>query len=249
MVIDSPKNPRVKAWRRLQSKNGRAEAASFLVEGPHLVSEAIAGGAPIHELILSEGVAPPEGLAGNIPVIRVTQRVMKEIAETETPQGMVAVCGFSHESPPHPTAGGFLLLHNVQDPGNVGTMIRTASAAGLAGVIAGPGTADIYNGKVVRASQGAIFHLPVFHAAIDSWISRLQSANVPVYAADARGGVSFRNVEPARQFALIVGNEAAGLPAEVVERADKPIHIPIKGHAESLNVAIATGILLFHLSA
>ena len=249
MLIDSPKNPRVKAWRRLQTKTGRAEAVSFLVEGPHLVAEALAGGAPIHELILSEGVAPPEGLAGNIPLIHVSARVMKDISETESPQGIIAVCGFSHEPPPAPNAGGFLLLHGVQDPGNVGTMIRTASAAGLAGVIAGPGSADIYNGKTVRASQGAIFQLPVFHAALDPWILRFRSAGIPVYAADARGGVPYREIQPSQHFALIVGNESAGLPEEIIQHAGQSVHIPIRGHAESLNVAVAAGILLFHLAA
>lgn len=157
--IESPKNARVKQWKKLQTKKGRDETGLFLLEGFHLVEEAVKSRAPLVELMVDERTAIPPGWDVSVPVVIVTEAVMKAISSTETPQGIAAVCRqLPAELEGVKTA---LLIDAVQDPGNLGTMIRTADAAGIDAVILGEGCADVYNPKVVRATQGSLFHLPV----------------------------------------------------------------------------------------
>jgi TrmH family RNA methyltransferase len=167
------------------------------------------------------------------------------ISDTETPQGIFAVC----KQPELSRVEGkkWLLIDAVQDPGNIGTMIRTADSAGLDAVIVGDGSVDIYNAKVLRAAQGSHFHLPIIRGNLHQWIEKLEQNNIPVYGTALRNAVSMYEVTPDDTFALIVGNEGQGVNEELLRKTVKNLYIPIYGKSESLNVSVATGILLYYL--
>ena len=138
-----------------------------------------------------------------------------------------------------------LLIDAVQDPGNIGTMIRTADAAGMSAVILGKGSADAYSPKTVRSAQGSNFHIPVVRGDLHEWIDRLQDDGVKVFGTSLDDAISFREVEVSDAFAVIVGNEGAGISPQLLAKTDQNIIIPILGAAESLNVAVAAGILMY----
>lgn len=250
MSIDSPKNARVREWRELQTRRGRRVAGLFLVEGPHLVGDALASGADVRELILeAERESSPEFRSFDGKRTVVTRRVMESLSETETPQGVAAVVALPGEGHVRPRRGRFLLLDGVQDPGNVGTMVRTADAAGLDGVVLGNGCADVYGAKAVRATQGSIFHLPVAFAPVEEWIAGLRAEGVPIYGSGlGESTVDYRDVRGGDAFGLVMGSEGAGVRSEVLAACDAVLRIPMRGRAESLGVAIAAGVLLFRLA-
>lgn len=160
--IDSSKNEHVKRWKKLHTKKGRDTAGRFLVEGFHLVEEAIKADMMVEYILMKEDTVLPATLSvQNQDVIIVSDAVMKELSETETPQGIAAVCVIPSAPEVDQLTGQYLLLDRIQDPGNLGTMIRTADAAGLTGVVLGEGSVDVFNSKVIRATQGSIFHLPL----------------------------------------------------------------------------------------
>ncbi|RKO63489.1 rRNA methylase [Caldibacillus debilis GB1] len=243
--IQSAKNEKVKRWKKLLTKKERDKAGLFLVEGEHLVEEAGKAGL-IRELIVTERFLGqlPAARYGADELYLVSEEVGKAIADTETPQGIFAVCGKPEARDPE--GKRFLLIDAVQDPGNLGTLIRTADAAGLDGVVVGEGSADIYNPKVVRATQGSLFHLPVLPGSLEGWVETFRSRGIPVYGT-ALTGVSMYEIGPAPAFALLVGNEARGVDPRLLEKTDANLHIPIYGMSESLNVSVAAGILLYHL--
>ncbi|PJW18045.1 RNA methyltransferase [Geobacillus sp. WSUCF-018B] len=245
--IESPKNARVKQWKKLLTKKGRDETGLFLLEGFHLVEEAVKSRAPLVELMVDERTAIPPGWDVSVPVVIVTEAVMKAISSTETPQGIAAVCRkLPAELEGVKTA---LLIDAVQDPGNLGTMIRTADAAGIDAVILGEGCADVYNPKVVRATQGSLFHLPVVKGDLVQWIARFKEQGIPVYGTALENAVDYRTVPPSSSFALLVGNEGSGVRPDLLRLTTENVYIPIYGRAESLNVAVAAGILLYSLQA
>ncbi|MFC0557882.1 TrmH family RNA methyltransferase [Halalkalibacter alkalisediminis] len=245
--IDSVKNEHVKRWKKLKTKKGRETTGRFLIEGYHLVEEAIKAQKLVEYILLTEGANPPATLSlQNEDVIIVSDQIMKELSETETPQGIAAVCVLPSEPDVERLEGQFLLIDRVQDPGNLGTMIRTADAAGMTGVILGEGSVDVFNSKVIRASQGSIFHLPVMKGNLQEWVLRLKHAMIPVFGTSLQGASSYTAIEPQAQFAIIMGNEGEGMSASLLEMTDQNIYIPIHGKAESLNVAVATGILLYY---
>ncbi|MBB5355225.1 TrmH family RNA methyltransferase [Anoxybacillus mongoliensis] len=244
--IESPKNERVKQWKKLLTKKGRDKTNLFLIEGFHLVEEAIKSGVHIEEIIIAEhATIPASWNVAHIPMTIVTNDVMKAISDTETPQGIAAVCKQLHWNIDDIQTA--LFIDAVQDPGNVGTIIRTADAAGIDAVVVGEGSADIYNAKVIRATQGSVFHFPVIKGDIGQWIARFQNKHIPIYGTSLQNGVDYRSVPPSSSFALIVGNEGSGVSDKWLQQTATNLYVPIYGKAESLNVAVATGILLYHL--
>ncbi|MBW7650706.1 RNA methyltransferase [Anoxybacillus sp. ST4] len=244
--IESPKNERVKQWKKLLTKKGRDKTGLFLIEGFHLVEEAIKSGVHIEELIVAEhAIIPASWNVAHVRTTIVTNDVMKAISDTETPQGIAAVCKQLHWNVDDVQTA--LFIDAVQDPGNVGTIIRTADAAGIDVVVVGEGSADVYNAKVIRATQGSLFHFPVIKGDIGEWIARFQSEHIPIYGTSLQNGVDYRSVAPSSSFALIVGNEGSGVNEQWLKQTTTNLYVPIYGKAESLNVAIATGILLYHL--
>jgi TrmH family RNA methyltransferase len=247
--IQSAKNPQVKQWKKLLTKKERDKTGTFLVEGFHLVEEALLA-KNIRQLIVSEETElPPRWNYGDIPVITVTDEIIKELSDTETPQGVIAVCRRNEENPAlnEQEWKSFLLIDSVQDPGNLGTLIRTADAAGVDAVVVGDGSVDIYNPKVIRSAQGSHFHLPVLRGNLFEWVEKLQKKRITIYGTALENAQPYKEISPASAFALVVGNEGNGVNKELIAKADKNLYIPILGKSESLNVAVATGILLYYL--
>ena len=248
--IESSQNNHVKLWKKLVSvRKERDKSGEFLVEGFHLVEEALKNRDSVLALIVREGMnIPTKWNLDGLELIEITMDIAKEIAETEHSQGIYAHC-----IQPQPTVEQqqswkrLLFIDAVQDPGNVGTMIRTADAAGLDAVILGKGSADAFNPKTVRSGQGSHFHIPVQRGDLSDWIQALKDKGIPVYGTSLDESVVYNQVDRQNQFALIMGNEGSGLSPELLVQTDLNLKIPLIGQAESLNVAVATDILLYQL--
>lgn len=244
--IQSAMNPKIKDWKKLLTKKERDKTGTFLVEGFHLVEEALAGN-QVLEIIINESKDMPPGWDyGDIPVTLVTEEIIGLLADTETPQGILAVCEQARFSA-DVEGNGYLLIDAVQDPGNLGTMIRTADAAGMDAVIVGDGSVDVYNPKVLRSAQGSHFHLPVIRGDLFEWVNRLKENNVTVFGTALENAREYTEAEHAESFALLVGNEGSGVNKDLLALTTANLYIPILGKSESLNVAVAAGILLYHL--
>ncbi|WP_070121834.1 TrmH family RNA methyltransferase [Bacillus marinisedimentorum] len=244
--IESPKNPFAKQLKKLHTKKEREKSGTFLIEGWHLVEEAIVSKTGIVQLVISEDESfPAHWDVSGMEIIYASPEVMKSISDMESPQGVAAVCTIEEKQPVQ--FKKLLFIDGVQDPGNVGTLIRTADAAGLDGVILGKGSADLYNSKVLRSTQGSIFHLPVVRADLQDWIAKVRSNGMTIYGSSLKDASNYREMTAERPYALIVGNEGSGVTPELLAQTDQNLYIPISGKAESLNVTVAAGILLFHL--
>lgn len=245
-MITSVQNSKVKQWNKLKKKKDRELSETFLVEGFHLVQEANNSDWEIDEVIIQDGVEEP-GWISNLPVTEVSSNVFKSISETVTPQGIAAVVKMKPSSIQQHSK--LLLIDAVQDPGNLGTMIRTADAAGFDGVVLGEGTVDLFNEKVIRATQGSIFHLPIIRGELKELIKEYKQQGVAIWASTLKDAVAYHSLSVPERVGLIVGNEGAGISPELIELADQSVHIPLYGHAESLNVSIATGIFVYHIAS
>lgn len=254
--IKSINNPQVKSWRKLQKKKERKKAGTYLIEGFHLVEEAIQyEKESIHQLIVREDLVDDLRVKefmthfNEEKITIITKEIAKGIASTETNQGIFANLSISLNKQAKEIKGPFLLLDAVQDPGNVGTMIRTADAAGFQAVVLGKGSVDLYNDKLLRSAQGSHFHLDIYEADLVDFIPFFKKTGYPVLGTALNTEAkSYKEIEMNSPFALIVGNEGAGMSEEVTEWIDQNIYIPMKGQTESLNVAIAASILMFYLN-
>ncbi|MED1204864.1 TrmH family RNA methyltransferase [Heyndrickxia acidicola] len=248
--IQSAKNPQVKQWKKLLTKKEREKTHTYLIEGFHLVEEALNHKDEVVELIITEDTNLPTSWdLSNIPLTYISPEISREISDTETSQGVFALCEMKKANISSLENKKYLLLDAIRDPGNLGTMIRTADAAGIDAVILGKGTVDLYNSKALRSAQGSHFHLDILAGDLKEWIDRLKTAGTPVYGTALEGASSFKEAEPGQTFALLMGNEGNGVSKELLELTDQNLYIPIYGKSESLNVAIAAGILLYYLRA
>jgi TrmH family RNA methyltransferase len=245
---------RIVAARKLTRRSGRDDAGLFLAEGRQAVAEALADPDGVREVFATEAAASAHHdlLASTaVPVRLVTDKAAAALSETVTPQGLVAVCALRDvpaarltEAPPRLAVA----LAELADPGNAGTVLRTADACGAGAVVFGAGSADPYGGKAVRASAGSLFHVDVIRGAdLASLIPVLQSAGVTVLAADGGGEAALDELGPqlAGPVLWLFGNEARGVPAELAALADARVRIPMRGRAESLNLAAAAAICLY----
>jgi RNA methyltransferase, TrmH family len=251
-------SPRLKAARRLAKRAFRDRERAFLAEGPQAVAEAHAYHARITDLFVTAPARSRHAdlvdaiAADSIPVHLVNDALMAELAQTVTPQGLLAVCGFVDVPLAQAiTARSRLIaiLANVRDPGNAGTVLRTADAAGADAVVFADASVDPYNGKCVRASAGSLFHLPVVSGAkLADVIRTAHDSGLTVLAADGNTDHSLDELETAglaRPTAWLFGNEAWGLPKELRDQADETVAVPIYGKAESLNLATAAAVCLY----
>ncbi|GAB4075023.1 RNA methyltransferase [Barrientosiimonas marina] len=245
-MITSLQNQNIKRWQKLHKQKGRKLSGTFLVEGFHLIEEAYRSNWLIEEMIVAEDVDIPHWCEPYAPVV-VTTQVMQHMTRTESPQGIAAVVRMQ-EVEVH-VCDTVLLLDAIQDPGNLGTMIRTADAAGFDMVMIGERTTDVYNDKVVRATQGSLFHMPIRYVNLPERISVLQEDGFTIWASALTNAVSFHKAEASDKMGLIIGNEGAGISEEVLDSADKIVNIPIYGQAESLNASVAAGILMYALKS
>jgi TrmH family RNA methyltransferase len=255
VVVASRDNARIVAARRLHQRKHRERERRFLVEGPRAVGEAFASGAPVVEVFYLWG-DPSDAVQGvvraaadlGITATPVTRAVLEGLATTETPQGVVGVCRHLGAvlADVDGAAGPVPVLVEIQDPGNLGTVLRSADAAGAAGVVITAASVDLYNPKVVRASAGSLFHLPVVRElTLRDAVRGLRSLGLAIVAASADGDVSLHQAELSGPVAILFGNEARGLPEDAVRLVDSTIRIPIAGRAESLNLAAAATVVLF----
>ncbi|MFD1414062.1 TrmH family RNA methyltransferase [Oceanobacillus jeddahense] len=243
-MITSVKNEKIKTLKKLHQRKYRKQTNTFLIEGTHLIEEALVSNWVTKEIIISEEVSVPEA-ADNVPIIKVTEQVFKELSFTASPQGIMAVVEMKKED--EVSGEVIVLLDAIQDPGNLGTIIRTADAAGTEGIILGDGCVDLYNDKVIRATQGSIFHLPIMHADVEEAAARLKEADYNIWATALEKAENYKELSIPPKTAIIFGNEGAGVKESLLETADERVTIPILGKAESLNVSIAAGILLYYL--
>ncbi len=252
------RSPRVKAARQLGKKAFRERGRSFLAEGPQAVREALRQPGVLTELFVTQQGAGrhPELVAGaagaGVGVHEISGEVMAELAQTITPQGLLGVCRFIDVPLASLLQARLQLvtvLANVRDPGNAGTVLRTADAAGADGVIFAAASVDPYNSKCVRSSAGSLFHLPVVAGApLAETIASLRESGMQVLAADGSARQMLDGPERpdlTRPTAWLFGNEAWGLPDEVLALADAAVAVPIYGRAESLNLAAAAAVCLY----
>ena len=241
-IIRSKSNQLIKQTKKLLQKKYRKK--SYLIEGWHLLEEAQKAGAQIEQIFVTEEGLGRLGHSDRVKL--VSPEVLAELSDSVTPQGVVAQLSLPQQELAGQLSGKFLVLEDVQDPGNVGTMIRTADAAGYDGVFISEKTADIYNMKVLRAMQGSHFHLPVYRMDMGTLVEHFKSNQIPIYATTlSENSVDYKEMTIPSSFALIMGNEGQGISDFMVDQADQLIHISMPGQAESLNVAVAAGILLF----
>lgn len=250
-MIISTKNPRIQLVRMLLNRpKERREAGAFVVEGVRLAEEALAAGWGAQLVLFSAdlGERGREVVAGfaaaGAPVEEATTEALAAASDTQSPQGLLAVLPL--RSLPLPERADFvLILDGVRDPGNLGTILRTAAAAGVGAVFLGPGTADPYAPKVLRAAMGAHFRLPFRSASWEEIAATISAASLQVYLAAAGEGLPYTQADLRRPVAILVGGEAQGAGAEAAQLAAERIHIPMPGGIDSLNAAVAAGVLLF----
>ena len=244
-IITSKANSVVKNAKKLHQKKYRK--SSYLIEGWHLFEEAVQAGVTIEKIFALESYQ--EQLAAFPQTVWVSEDILLDLADSKTPQGIVAVVQKEEVEEADFSQGKFLFLEDVQDPGNVGTIIRTADAAGFTGVIVSDKSADIYSLKTLRSMQGSHFHLPIYRMSSQRLLEEAKEAAIPVLATTlSKDSVDYRELPPIENFVLVMGNEGQGISPLMAESADQLVHISMKGKAESLNVAVAAGILIFHLS-
>jgi TrmH family RNA methyltransferase len=243
--------------RDLQRRKARERQGLFVVEGVRGVEELLRTEIPIKGVLSSSrlletarGTALSVAIAGRaLPLETVDDKEFATAADTESPQGVLAIGVVPHtrlrDLPETPDLR-LLVLDAVQDPGNVGTIVRTAAALGATATLALPGTVDLWNAKVVRSGMGAHFHHPCLTGTWDELAEFRAARGVQVWAADV-SGESVRTATPPQRLALIVGNEGSGLSPQSRQRADRFVALPIASTVESLNVAVAAGILLYEL--
>jgi len=256
----SVRSPRVSAVRRLQQRRVREEQRLFVVEGPQGVAEALASRGAVAEWFATEQslAAHPDWPVDPAPVI-VPEDVLAAMSETRSPQGVLAVCRFSDQPLVQAASGPLaVLLWQIRDPGNAGTVLRTADAAGASSVLFSTESVDVYNGKCVRSTAGSLFHVPVVRDADPlEAVAALKASGCTVLAADGAGDTDLYDLLPgpagagtlAGPVAWVFGNEARGLPQEVLRAVDARVAIPHAGRAESLNLAAAAAVCLMTTAA
>ena len=245
-TLTSLKNPKILSWRSLKDKKGREEHNAFLVEGVRMVHEALSSSFTIKALLLREDFILDFPLPEEIPSYLLPNHVFDSVCDTRTPQGIAAVLTKqSREASGH----RLLALDGVQDPGNVGTIIRTADAAGFDGVLFSPDCADLFSPKVLRSTMGSVFRLGFsFPPSLPDALASLRADGFSVLSSQLDGTPFYdrQNVSPS--FVLIIGNEGNGVSPAVQAQATHRLRLPMRGGAESLNAAVAAGIMMYDLT-
>ena len=253
MEITSVQNALVKAAADLKQKKYRLERQLFLAEGLRTVEEAI--GSESVEQIFYTAIEDERtrrvletAAEKDVALYCVSESVMKKISDTDSPQGIVAVCKMQSVKLESLFATGnmLLVLDRVADPGNVGTMLRTADAAGIGGIVLLKGCVDIYAPKTVRSTMGSLFHVPVFAGADEAqFVKAAKRAGYELLVTSLEGADNLYKADLRGRLAFVMGNEANGVTETLLAEADKRVYIPMAGRAESLNVAMAAGIVMF----
>lgn len=240
MLYSSCDNKKIKDIKKLNIKKYRDLENKYLVEGEHLVREAYKKGV-LETLIIEDGC----DFNLDIDTISVSYDVLKYISELETPQKMMGIC---KKIESNDIGNKVLILDQIQDPGNLGTIIRSAVAFSFDTVILSNDSVDLYNSKVIRASQGMIFNLNIKRCNLTDIIPKLKKENYKIFGTRVTGGNDIKSIEKNNKFAIIMGNEGNGLSLDIQKLCDEFIYIKMNEKCESLNVGVATSIILYELS-
>lgn len=241
--ITSLRNPKVAAWKAIKDRKGRRESGCFLVEGRKMVEEALASAFDVETVLVQEGMELPDGLT--MPVYELPAHVLAAVCDTKTPQGIAAVVRMKEQSA---LGKHIVVLDGVQDPGNVGTIIRTADAAGLDGVLLSNQCADVFSPKVLRATMGSIFRMNLRTTDdLPGELTKLREKGYSILSSQLDGTPFYEREKVAERFALIIGNEGNGVSEQVQQTATHQVRLPMRGGAESLNAAIAAAIMMYEL--
>lgn len=266
-TIISENNPLIKEIRSLKTKKYREEKRLYFIEGFKLIQEALESNEKVISIIVSDTMKNENKVTELIKIAQnknytinkfaIPDKVLRRLSDTETPQGVMAIVKmrdndlddlkdvkkFNNLKSPNNL---FIILDQIQDPGNMGTIIRTADAADFDGVIVLKGCVDVYNPKVLRSTMGSIFHLPVIYCnEITSVIQYLKQKDIKIYATHLDGAENLYDLKIHKNAAFIIGNEANGISSETSLLADTLVKIPMLGQAESLNASIAAGIIIY----
>ena len=245
--ITSRRNPLITRLRRLGTdKKARRAEGLFLCEGDKLVGEALRWGAQVELLAAAEGTPAPAGLPAHTQVVELPAELLAYVSTVDTPQNMLALCRTPALTPPEALSPGrYLVLDGVQDPGNVGTIWRTADAFGAEGMFLLPGCAELFSPKTVRATMGACFRLSVWETELDGLRALLARAGMPLYATALRSDTSDVREIPLDRAAVVIGSEGRGVSQAVLDTCEKTLKIPMRERCESLNAAAAAAVVLW----
>lgn len=237
--IRSVQNTYIIELSKLKQRKHQKEKMQFLVEGFHLVEEAYK-----HKRLLAILTVEPSSEYQDIDQIIVSKPIIEKLAETKTPQNIIGVCSILESVQ---LLDKVLLLDRVQDPGNVGTLIRSAAAFGVQTVVIGTGSAGVYNNKTIRASQGSIFQVNIIEADINPLLKKLKDQQIPIYGTALEEAIRLSDIKKPLKYALVLGNEGQGIDPDILKNCDYKVIIPTV-IVESLNVAIAGSIVLHAFS-
>lgn len=252
MTITSKDNEQIKHIKKLKEKKYREEYNEFIIEGIKMIEEAISENVKIKSIIIcddckSQGAIPNELMyeIAKLNCIYVAEKVFNTITDVINPQGIMAIVEKPKLEEINYSESNFLLLDNIQDPGNLGTILRTADSLDMKQIIVSKGTADAYNLKVVRSTMGAIFRVKIIEVqSLNKIVKEMKKHKIKVYATDLQTDKSIYDVDYKKK-AVVIGNEANGVSTEILNLADTKIKIPMLGKTESLNAAVATGVILY----
>lgn len=243
MLITSLDNDRIKGYIKLKDRKYRKKTNTYLVEGRHLVLEAYKNN-KIIELILEKD----EVLPLDLPTVYVTNEIISRISEMDTPSTVMALCKMDEST--DIKGEKILMLDGVQDPGNLGTIIRSSLAFNVDTIVLSPECVDLYNPKVIRSTQGMMFGINIIRQELEPIIEKLKEQEIPVYGTRVEYGEDVINLKDKdkRRYALVMGNEGQGVRREILDMCDKFLFIDMNDQVESLNVAVATSILLYEFN-
>lgn len=243
MFISSLDNKKIKEYSKLKQKKYRDLSSKFIIEGEHLVEEALKSGFLLDVLVLE---SYPFKI--DFDITYVTKAILKELTDLETAPPVIGICkklDIKKES-----SHKILILDNIQDPGNLGTIIRTSKAFGIDEILISKDSVDLYNSKVIRATQGIIFYLPVIRCDLEDEINDLKQAGITIYGTNVHNGIDIRTLDAKMKndYAIVMGNEGNGVRNEIQKQVDKNLYINMDSTVESLNVSIATSIILYEFT-
>lgn len=235
--INSVNNDYIKELSKLKNKKYRDELGLFIVEGYHLVKEA-------KNYLVDVLITDENDKVEEVNNILVTEDIIRKLSFSQTPQKIIGVCKMKENEL---SGSRYLLLDNIQDPGNLGTLIRTALGFGIDTIVSSLDTVDIYNDKVLRASQGALFHINYIKGDLFEIIPKLKLRGIKVIGTSLKSSVDLKKIDYSDNFAVILGNEGCGVREEVLNLTDVNVRIEMSEKLESLNVAIAGSIIMYYL--
>ncbi len=238
MVYTSIENEKIKEIAKLKDKKYRKQSGLFLIEGEHLIEEAYKTGY-LKKIIKLEDTS----IDLKVDVMNVSLKVLKYLSSLNTP----TIIGVCEQKKDEITGNKILVLDNIQDPGNLGTIIRSSVAFNIDTIIISEDSVDLYNEKVIRATQGLLFHINLVIVNIDEILPFLKENNYKIYATKVNGGKSLKSVEKSQKFAIIMGNEGTGVKPSLLNICDEFLYIDMNQKCESLNVGVAASIILYEL--